>query len=285
MLSYQHIYHAGGPADVHKHSALCILLEHFVIKAKPFSILDIYAGNGRYELTGEHAQKTKEHECGIGRLWPAQDSPSALRRYFDTMHNLNKNGSLASYPGSPEIARTFIREHDQLILNELHPSAYRDLRNWRQVDNRISIHKRDGLEALVGLVPPRIRRGLVFIDPCYEVKTDYTDLPQRIAKAIRKWPQGTYLLWYPILAENRHDTLIENAAQTVDARIFKSEIALPNLKPHDTIKRHRLLGTGLLIFNPPWKFNMHMISVGRWLSKTLTGDYDKHTTSWLSTKD
>ena len=62
MLSYQHIYHAGGPADVHKHSALCILLEHFVIKAKPFSILDIYAGNGRYELTGEHAQKTKEHE-------------------------------------------------------------------------------------------------------------------------------------------------------------------------------------------------------------------------------
>jgi len=284
MLSYQHTYHAGGPADVHKHSALCILLEHFVIKAKPFSILDIYAGKGRYKLTGEHAQKTKEYECGIGRLWPLQNRPPALQRYFDAVHYLNQNDTLVAYPGSPEIARTFMREQDQLILNELHTPTYRALRTWREADNRISIHKRDGLEALLGLVPPRIRRGVVFIDPSYEVKTEYTELPKRIAKAVKKWPQGTYILWYPMLSENRHDALIETSVHTVDAKIFKSEIILPNQAPHYAIKERRLLGTGLLIFNPPWKFNIQMIDVGRWVSKMLTGHNDRHKTSWLSTK-
>ncbi len=286
MLSYQHIYHAGGPADVHKHAALCLLLEHLAAKTKPFSVIDLYAGEGRYDLTADRAQKTKEYDQGVARIWPAPAHPPLMQGYFNVLSGLNADGALRTYPGSPEIIRAFLRTDDHLTLNELHPSAYRTLRHWRTDDSRISIHKRDGLEALVGLVPPAIRRGLVFIDPSYEVKTEYTDLAAKLAHATAKWPQGIYALWYPILAEGRHRTLIENAAAQVEVEIFKSEIMLTRPNHSEADGPIGLLGTGLLVFNPPWQFDTAMTEAGIWLANALTAGSGRHTSAWLRrTKD
>lgn len=285
MLSYQHIYHAGGPADVHKHAALCVLLERLTIKTKPFCVVDLYAGEGRYTLTVEPAQKTKEYEHGVGRLWPVPEHPPALKRYCDLLKGLNPDGALKTYPGSPEVSRMFMREEDQLILNELHPAAYRALRHWRAEDERISIHKRDGLEALVGLVPPAIRRGVVFIDPSYEVKTEYTDLASKIAQAVTKWPQGIYALWYPILTEGRHRTLIEGATSQVETGIFKSEIMLTRPAQSGAEGGVGLLGTGLLVFNPPWQFDTIMTEAGAWIANVLTDGGGRHTAAWLKRSD
>ena len=286
MLSYQHIYHAGGPADVHKHAALSLLLERLAAKAKPFSVIDLYAGEGRYDLTAEAAQKTKEYAHGVGRLWPMSDHPPALQRYCDVLNDLNADGALRTYPGSPEVIRALMRAEDHLTLNELHPAAYRTLRHWRSDDSRISIHKRNGLEALVGLVPPAIRRGLVFIDPSYEVKSEYADIAAKIARATAKWPQGIYALWYPILTEGRHRTMIESASTQVDASIFKTEIMLTRPKDGNADGPVGLLGSGLLIFNPPWQFDIAMSEVGLWLAKTLTDGDGRHTSAWLKrTKD
>src|SRR5271170_3893193 len=69
MLSYQHGYHAGGPADVHKHLIFSLLLQHLTEKSKPASVIDLYAGSGVYRLDGGQAQKTAEFTAGIARLW------------------------------------------------------------------------------------------------------------------------------------------------------------------------------------------------------------------------
>ena len=65
MLSYQHGYHAGSFADIHKHVALCLLLRHLLTKPTPFCVLDSHGGAGRYDLTGAQAAKTGEWHAGI----------------------------------------------------------------------------------------------------------------------------------------------------------------------------------------------------------------------------
>ena len=50
MLSYQHAYHAGGPADLHKHIVLAELLARLTAKPRGIAYLETHAGRGRYDL-------------------------------------------------------------------------------------------------------------------------------------------------------------------------------------------------------------------------------------------
>ncbi len=281
MLSYQHSYHAGGPADVHKHVALCLLLEHLTKKEKPFCVIDLYAGEGDYNLAGHAAQKTQEYESGIGHVWGASDAPSPVQSYLDVLHRLNPNGELRRYPGSPSLARAYLRDDDRLILNELHSTAFAELGRWARKDARIGVHKRDGLEAMVGLTPPQIRRGLVLIDPSYEIKTEYTGVPEKLAEAVRKWREGIYLVWYPVLKEGRHRALIDGVIASIDVPTFACELSFGAAKPGGEMPGLR--GTGLIVVNPPWQFDDAMSEAGAWLAKNL--GRAKHTTTWLKRPD
>lgn len=277
MLSYQHGYHAGGPADVHKHMALCLLLDHLAKKEKPFCVIDLYAGEGDYDLAGPAAKKTQEYVTGIGTLWDAKDAPAAVSGYMDMLRRMNPNGTLRHYPGSPALARSFMRDDDRLILNELHSTAFPELGRWARKDARISVHKRDGLEALVGLTPPVIRRGLVLIDPSYEVKSEYVSVPEKLAEAVKKWREGIFVVWYPILKEGRHRALVDGVAAQVDAPTLNLELSLSAVKRGEEMPGLR--GTGLIVVNPPWQFDIAMTEAGAWLARSL--GRGKHTTTWL----
>ncbi len=271
MLSYQHSYHAGGPADVHKHVALTLLLTHLTAKAKPASVIDLYAGNGVYALTAAAAQKTGEYHDGIAKLWAVQNPPAALGAYLRVVKHLNP-GELSLYPGSPDIARQMLRPDDRLILNELHPTSFTALKGWVGHDDRIAVHKRDGLEALLALVPPQVRRGLALIDPSFEMKTDYTEIPVRLATAVEKWREGIFMIWYPVLADARHKPLLTGIA-AIASPSFCAELTLP--KPSS---EKGLRGTGIVVVNPPWKFDAEMLEAGDAVAKILGG---KHFTRWL----
>src|ERR1700758_1007995 len=119
MLSYQHSYHAGGPADVHKHAALSLLLGHLNQKDKPFTVIDLYAGSGIYDLTGPEALKTQEYRAGIAKLWKDEDAARIPggSDYLAAVRSLN-GASLIQYPGSPMLARRMLRDADRLTLNE-----------------------------------------------------------------------------------------------------------------------------------------------------------------------
>lgn len=280
MLSYQHAYHAGGIADVHKHIALSVLLKQLVEKNKPFVVIDLYAGHGAYDLTSPEAQKTNESAGGVGRLWEhrAGDVPSGIAAFLKHVASANPDDRLVRYPGSPAIARENLRADDRLILNELHPTALNDLKQWTARDPRIAVHSRDAMEALVALTPPAIRRGLVVVDPSYEIKTEYTEIPDALKKAARKWAQGIYFVWYPILPEARHLALTNSMATGFDADVLCCELIFDTRKVAQEMPGLR--GTGLAIVNPPWRFDEQMNDVGAWMTKTLAPS-GRHDVRWL----
>ena len=268
MFSYQHGYHAGGIADVHKHTALCLLLAHLRQKAAPFCVIDCHAGRGLYDLTGEQASRTGEWQAGIARLVEAEPADEALRAYLDVVAGFNGDGGLTAYPGSPTIAARLMREADRLVLIEAHPAEHEALYGTFRRDQRVHVHKRDSFEALPALVPPPERRGLVLIDPSYEIKTEYEAVPGLVAKALRRWPAGIFAIWYPLLPDGRQAPLVAGL-EALARPLLIAELSGP---AHD----RGLYGTGLAVINPPWLFAERLDSAGTEAAGCLFGAAGKH---------
>jgi 23S rRNA (adenine2030-N6)-methyltransferase len=270
MLSYLHGFHAGGFPDVHKHTALCFVLAHLLAKEAPFRVIDTHAGRGRYDLTAAEAGKTGEWREGIGRI-PLRDEPGdrieskALRRYRDTVAAFNPSGDLTVYPGSPAIAARLLRAGDRLALMELHPAEHKALAALFRRDGRVHIHRRDGFEGLPALVPPPERRGLVLIDPSYEVKTDYAALPACLGRALRRWPQGIYMIWYPMLPDARHRPMVE-AIEALGRETLVAGLLT------GAVRERGLTGTGVVVINPPFRFAEAFDAAGREMARRLFPD-------------
>lgn len=281
MLSYRHGFHAGNWADVHKHTALALLLLHLRTKPKPFCVLDAFAGDGSYDLTAAEAQKTAEFSEGIAKIWQRRDAPPGADWYLQRARALNGDGKLARYPGSPALARDALRDQDRLILGELHPAAWESLKSWARGDRRIAVHRRDGLEFLSALLPPPIRRGLVLIDPAYEVKEEYERLPVALSRAIRKWGDGIYAVWYPVLPAGRYAAMIEAMADLPARKgVLRAEISPP------TPPERGMQGAGMIIFNPPWRFAEDMSEAGAWLAGAIWPERPgRHRVDWLKEPD
>jgi len=291
MLSYLHGFHAGNFADMHKHAALWLVLSHLRKKKKPFCVIDTHAGSGWYDLGSEQAGKTGEWKDGYARAKAGANPPEMLQQYldhvagFDPMAKGRDYGVREDdeyrgpfYPGSPFIVREMLREDDQLVLMELHPREFETLHHRVKRDDRIHLHKRDGYEGLVGMMPPAIRRGLVLMDPSYDVKQDYQKAAAAIRQAWDKWPTGTFMLWYPIL-EDGFDADLHRSFGAIKSA---GGVLCAELASRDGGAKGRMRGTGLLVINPPWQFDQQLDEIGNWLAKTckLPGPA-KHSVHWL----
>ena len=242
MLSYQHIYHAGNLADVHKHATLSWVLAYMTRKDKPLSYLETHAGRGVYDLASAASVKTGEAAAGVTRFLSAQ-AFGADHPYRRTIDALRARNGDAAYPGSPALARELLRPGDNLHLAELHPQEFHALR--RVVPEAKHYHQ-DGFEMAQSLCPPTPRRGLLLIDPSYEVKSDYHTIPVAIAALHRKWNVGIIALWYPILADHRHTNMIA-ALETTAPKALRHEVSFPAAR-----QGHGMIGSGLFILNPPF---------------------------------
>lgn len=250
MYSYQHRYHAGGFADVHKHICLIALLEALQQKPSPFGVMDAYAGEGIYDLHSPEAQKIKEYETGfLPWLFNGAKDP-LLQRYVEEIRKVNGDDEVRYYPGSSAIIRSFLREQDHACLLEKHPQALTALRSHFKQNKNVHIHDRDAQEGMLALVPFKEKRGLVFIDPSYEVKTDYRTLPQTILQVHKRFSNALIALWYPILPNAPHQAMLKTLKQANLASIWQ----------HEWIPAHRadnqvMQGSGIFFINPPWKIN------------------------------
>ncbi|AXC49523.1 23S rRNA (adenine(2030)-N(6))-methyltransferase RlmJ [Paracoccus suum] len=243
MLSYQHAYHAGNAADLHKHALLAWMLDYLTVKPKPLSYLETHAGRALYDLAGPEALRTGEAEAGITRAlargWLAVDHPLA-RAIAATRA---QHGATA-YPGSPMIAAHLLRRTDPIHLAELHPAEAEALN--RTMGRRAHVHLEDGFAMANRLAPPEPRRGLLLIDPSWEVKADYARMPAFVDRIARKWNVGVIALWYPLLAEARHAEMLDSlAAAHPDA--LRHELAFPPAR-----EGHGMIGSGMFVVNPPY---------------------------------
>lgn len=250
MLSYRHAFHAGNFADVLKHSVLTLVLEYMIRKDKGFHYIDSHSGAGMYQLTDEYAQKTGEYKEGIAKLINEQAIPEALKPYIDLIRELNPDSlnDLSLYPGSPGIAKRFMRRQDSTHLFELHPTDIQHLKEYCYRWKKVFVKQIDGYQGVLGLVPPPSRRGVVLIDPPYELKEDYQKAVKTIINAYKKFATGTYILWYPVV--NRK--FIEQMAQQFNQSSVKNILQIEFCINEDT-EEYGMTGTGLFIVNPPWQ--------------------------------
>jgi 23S rRNA (adenine2030-N6)-methyltransferase len=249
-MNYRHAYHAGNFADVVKHAILALVIEHMKLKPAPFRIIDTHAGIGLYDLSSEPAQKTGEWREGIGRVMEADLAPPAtalLAPYLGVVRDLNTDGSLQRYPGSPLIARALMRETDRLIVNELHPEDQRELEGLFAGDRNVKVMELDAWTAVKALLPPPERRGVVLIDPAFEEAGELDRLVAALSEAAKRFAGGTYLLWYPI----------KELTPVADFRRKVAALALPKALAIELMIRGgenetRLNGAGLIAVNAPF---------------------------------
>jgi len=245
LLSYRHSFHAGNHADVLKHIVLIEILEHLIKKDSIFDYIDTHAGAGLYNLQSEHASKLQEYTQGIAKL-NREEFPE-LASYFNIMSKHNSTENLNFYPGSPLIAADFLRNKDRAWLYELHPKdAELLLKNTGQ-NNNIRVMRDDGFKGLLSLLPPVSRRGLVLIDPSYEIKTDYGKVFTILAEAHKKFPTGTYALWYPVVDRMTIDKLERKFIRSGIKKIQRFELGIAADQFGTGMS-----SSGMIVINPPW---------------------------------
>jgi 23S rRNA (adenine2030-N6)-methyltransferase len=252
-VNYQHAFHAGNFADVHKHVVLARVLTYLRAKPAAFRVIDTHAGAGRYDLLAAEPSRSGEWRNGIERVWEAAkdklapDVRTLLAPYLETIATYNPDGGLRVYPGSPLIAQHLIRAQDRLIACELEPRSAAGLMTALRGDRRAKALAIDGWTAIGAYVPPKERRGMVLTDPPFEEAADFMRLSGSLATAHRKWPTGIYMLWYPIKGREAPEGLARRLERLAIPRVLRSEITLGRPRADAG-----LIGSGLIVVNPPF---------------------------------
>lgn len=269
MLSYRHAFHAGNHADVLKHFVYSLVLNYFNQKDKPYWVMDTHAGAGMYALEDAFAQKNAEFLTGISRLLHATNLPESLQPYLGIVHNINANNELKLYPGSPQIAEHFLREQDKLRLFELHPSDFALLQQtFQHLGRQVKAEMTDGFDGLKGCLPPPTKRGVVLIDPPYELKEDYQRVVRCIQDSLKRFATGTYLIWYPLLQRPEPANMLQqlHALGVNDWLDVQLIVQTPNA---NGIGMH---GSGMFVINPPWQLPEQLKQAMPIITQLLSAD-------------
>jgi 23S rRNA (adenine2030-N6)-methyltransferase len=265
MLSYRHGFHAGNFADVLKHSLTTLVINALKQKDKPFVYIDTHAGAGKYSLQSEFAQKTVEYQQGIAKIWETDDYPEEAKDYLAAVRAENTNNQLIRYPGSPQLVSRLVRSQDRLVLSELHSTDYESLHHLFAGNKQVSANKEDGLASLEKKLPPIQRRGLILIDPSYEVKAEYSQIVKTISTAHRRFATGIYGLWYPVIDRTNTERMLQRLTETG----IPKQLRIEHCVAEDSAVRG-MTGSGMLFINPPWQLEQQAQKLLPWLNQHLT---------------
>jgi len=275
MLSYRHGFHAGNFADVLKHSLITLAINALKQKEKPFVYIDTHAGAGKYSLKSEFAQKTGEYQQGIARLWNAQEPPAEVKDYLAAVRAENTGRQLVRYPGSPQLVRRLIRSQDRLVLSELHGTDFQALQLLFAADKQVGVAKEDGLQTLDKKLPPIQKRGLIFIDPSYEVKSDYAKVVSALESAHSRFATGIFGLWYPVIDRGITEKMLQRLTETG----IPKQLRIEHCVAADGAVRG-MTGSGMLFINPPWQLNSQAETLLPWLNQVLTEGQGQWKVKW-----
>ncbi len=280
-MNYDHAYHAGNFADVVKHATLARIVDYLKRKDQAFRVIDTHAGSGVYDLGSERAQKTGEWRGGIGRVLDTGFRPEVaelLAPYLDCVRALNPDGALTRYPGSPEIVRRLLRDRDRLLAIELEPKAHAALAARFAGDYQTRVLELDGWLALGAHVPPKEKRGLVIVDPPFEIDNEFGRMVDGLKRAHARWPGGVCALWYPIkdfdeVRRFRTALTATGIPKILDATLtIRASADIP-----------RLDGSGMIVVNPPYTLEQELRIMLPALRDALkTDDGAKWSVDWLA---
>ncbi|SEF82357.1 23S rRNA (adenine(2030)-N(6))-methyltransferase RlmJ [Billgrantia desiderata] len=277
MLSYQHAYHAGNFADVHKHLTLYAVIDHLLRKASPITFFDTHAGRGLYPLEASETQRLGEYRHGMLPLWQAREALNdepLLASWLEAIAGLQPNpGCLERYPGSPWWLSQRLRQDDRLQLFELHPGEHEHLAQQALPTNVRRIHA-DGLAGLSAALPVATPRVCVLLDPSYELKAEYAEVAVSVLGAMRKARHAVVLVWYPLLPAARHLELLERLRDGGLRKIWRSELTL-----REPGEERGMYGSGMLVVNPPWGLDERLAAAMARVTPLL-GETSRYKADW-----
>jgi 23S rRNA (adenine2030-N6)-methyltransferase len=251
MLAYRHAFHAGNHADVLKHTVLTLVLRYMNLKDKGWRCIDTHAGAGGYSLQGEYAKKKGEFAHGIASLYDRQDLPAPLADLVAIVRDFNAGKGLIQYPGSPAIAQALMRPQDQLRLYEIHPTDHKILASYLGEAPGVEVKMSDGYAALKSQLPPTTKRGVVLIDPSYEIKTDYPRALAALREALERFPDCVVLLWLPQLQLVESAQLPQRLKAAADSGAKKGWVHARLTVAQADARGFGMLGSSMFIANPP----------------------------------
>jgi 23S rRNA (adenine2030-N6)-methyltransferase len=192
--------------------------------------------------------RTGEAAGGILRL--LDNTPPALAPYISLVRQAR------GYPGSPSIIRALLRPGDRAVLCELHPQDNAALRQFVGRDPQMSVHLRDGYEAVGAFLPPPERRGLTLIDPPYESGGEFARLESSLRLAQTRFASGVVAAWYPL----KHRAPVRAFHEAMRASGLRDIVAV-ELFLREPTDPARLNGCGMLVVNPPFQFEFEMAPI------------------------
>ena len=267
MLSYRHSFHAGNFADVLKHCIQVLIIESLKQKPKAFVYYDTHAGAGKYSLFSKYSNKNAEYKDGVEKIWQLQNPPQEISAYLALIKDLNPSGVLQLYPGSPFISHMLMSKQNRLELSELHPTDHALLSKEFNHLRSINVVQADGYKHLKSKLPPIQRRGLILIDPPYELKDEYNDVIKNIKQAHKLFATGIYAIWYPVTSRHNIERFCNQFKNSGIKNILRIELNV--LKDSND---YGMTGAGMIIINPPWKLAQQMQQVLPWLLENLKQD-------------
>jgi 23S rRNA (adenine2030-N6)-methyltransferase len=275
-MNYRHAYHAGNHGDVLKHIVLARVLEYFKLKAAPFGVLDAHAGIGVYDVLGLEAFKTGEWKDGIGKVLQAvlaDDVATLLSPYLGCVRALNRT-EFTQYPGSPELCRQLMRRGDRLLLNELHPQDHETLAARYP---GFKVEQVDALQVVKAHLPFLEKRGIVLVDPPYELTDETTRVAKMVMHALNRMSSVCMLIWYPVTTRAFADQFCAaipvqgvKGLMRIELNVRKSQIG------------GGMAGSGLVVINPPWTLFEECKIILPALTHILAQDgWGQHKLEWL----
>jgi 23S rRNA (adenine2030-N6)-methyltransferase len=269
MFAYRHAFHAGNHADVMKHVAVIAALELLQKKEAPIWVVDTHAGAGLYALNSPLVRDKAEWPSGIGKLWSLGDMPAPVANYVDRVKAFNKSGRLTHYPGSPLLLQQGLRDEDRLRAFEMHPSDIGPLQQALKGSPRqLKAERKDGFQQLRALLPPTSRRGLILMDPPYEMRDDYRHVITALREGLGRFSTGVYMLWYPKIGRFQVDRLLRQIAGLPIKDVLHATLTV-RAPLRDGLG---LQGSGLVVINPPFGLKEVLDEAFPFLAKTLGQD-------------
>lgn len=269
MYAYRHAFHAGNHADVIKHTMLVAAMELMQQKDAPLLVVDTHAGAGLYALASPLVRDKAEWSSGIGKLWGKTDLPDALTRYVELVKRVNKSGKLSHYPGSAVLIQSLLRQDDRLRAFEMHPSDIGPLQlALKGAPRQVKAERKDGFAQLRAQLPPPSRRGLVLIDPPYEMKDDYKKVILALREGLARFSGGVYMVWYPKISRYQVEHLLRQISGLPITAVLHATLNVRS-PAKDGLGLH---GSGMVVINPPYGLKERITPALQYLAKALAQD-------------
>jgi 23S rRNA (adenine2030-N6)-methyltransferase len=243
-LNYRHHFHAGNFADLLKHALVLQLLQRLMADASPLAVLDVHAGAGLYDLTGEAARKSGEADAGVVRLMADPAAPAAFDPLKQAVGRANPAGGLRWYPGSPLLIVEALRPGDRYTGCELRPDDHAALQQLLSGRKGAQALRRDGYEVLAEEAGRGPRR-LVLVDPPFERGDDYVRAAEGVGRADGR-PGDAFAIWTPLKDLETFDAFL---GRLIDAGAESGLVVEARLRPLDDPLR--MNGCALVLLGDP----------------------------------